>query len=328
MRAFPRNAFAGTAAPIHVAFAASASYFRHTAVSAISLLEHGRGAPVALHLVTCDDDAAELARLVDALAPYPQATLECHRVPAGRIAGLHEREGITRETYLRILIPQILPRSIRRVLYLDSDVVVADDVAALWATNLGGKAVAGARDLLALVGNERNPDYINAGVLVMDLDRWRIDGLAEHILDYAFLQGERLEFQDQDAINAVLAGDIAHLDPRWNVQTHMYRCGRPMLGDAYAPVLRARRDPGIIHYITHKPWTFRSRTLRRRDYFRHQARTPWRGMIPSLDPVEALEYRIDRALVLAGIDRAWIDFQRERVAHRLGRMFPAFVGPA
>src|SRR3546814_4644899 len=54
---------------------------------------------------------------------------------------------ISHASYLRIFIPEILPDSVEKVLYLDCDIVVRNDIAALWNLSLGDKVLGAARNL-------------------------------------------------------------------------------------------------------------------------------------------------------------------------------------
>jgi len=209
----------------------------------------------------------------------------------------------------------VLPADIDRVLYLDVDLLVLDDIDKLWAADLAGKAVGAVAEIAwgeaapdtraAALGIAPGHVYVNSGVLVIDLGRWRRDGLCRGLLDCAAALGSRAAYHDQDALNMVLQGDIALLDRRWNVQTLMlgswYR--RALPGDHRATAA-ARRRPAIVHFSTGaKPWKFRARTRRRADYFRFRERTAWRDQPPpGLTGAERLEHAAARALLRVGID--------------------------
>jgi lipopolysaccharide biosynthesis glycosyltransferase len=139
----------------------------------------------------------------------------------------------------------------------------------------------------------------------MDLARWRREGIAERLFDYVARQGSRLAYHDQDALNAVLADDIALLDLRWNLQPLMLgRWARAENPAAHARARAARRNPGIIHFTTErKPWKHRTQVRDRRLYFRFLARTAWHGARPPLKGLaQRLEYDLARALLAARID--------------------------
>src|SRR3546814_19454760 len=93
---------------------------------------------------------------------------------------------ISHASYLRIFIPEILPDSVEKVLYLDCDIVVRNDIAALWNLSMGDKVLGAARNLFFVrhddLGLPAGADYFNAGVLLKNLKSWReADGTARLI---------------------------------------------------------------------------------------------------------------------------------------------------
>ena len=134
----------------------------------------------------------------------------------------------------RLLLPCCCPRS-HRVVYLDVDTLVLDDIAGSSRTDLDGRPVA-VRDSGVLEASEWQPpggacpsarplSYggrwagstpsaagVNAGVLVMDLDPMRADDFTARYLAL----GERFGLHDQDTMLMYLGPNRVHLPARWN----------------------------------------------------------------------------------------------------------------
>ncbi len=329
-------------APIEILFCADPGFYRHTAVAAVSLAENNPGSPLNIHVLSCDGDAAAQAMLGESLAPYRHVTLVFHSVPAARLANVFTDRHLTKETYMRFLAPEILPRDIHRLLYLDSDLVVLDDVEPLWNTNLNGKALAAAPELpwqkdgpmarqAALLGLDASHTYVNAGVLLLDLDRWRNDRLSSRLFAYAEHHKAALVYHDQDAINAVCRDDIEVVDCRWNLQARMYLLGWRSMLPGFRELRQARRHPRILHYTTgDKPWHFRSQTGRKRHYLRYLEKTAWRDVDSSpLSPLQRIEWWLGRRLLNIGIDYMRLAGRSRSIAVKLagltrawGRMLP------
>ncbi len=299
---------------MHLLFCADRPFFRHAAVAAVSAASATRG-PLQVHLLTCDSCPEEEARFRAALAPFAHVGISVHRVPATRLEGLFVDRHLSPAAYLRFLAPEVLPEAVQRVLYLDCDLIVLDDVAQLLRLDLQGRAVAAAPDLgwkdaaqatrFRTLGIPLDRPYVNSGVLLMDLGRWRRDGLSQKLFDYVARHGSLLLRHDQDALNAVLADDIHLLDRRWNLQVLLLSpwAKRALPEDRQATVA-ARRDPAILHFSTaDKPWNFRVWTRRRELYFRFRARTPWSRAVPEgLSAAQAWEYDLARRLLRLGLD--------------------------
>lgn len=306
--AFGKAAIPG---PIQVLFCADRHYLQHAAVAAVSLAM-ARGSPaIDVHIMTMDEDPAAQRMMTDTLRPFPHVTLTFHTVRDARLADAHADRYITRDAYLRFLAADVLPASVRRVIYLDCDVVVLDDLSELWTADLGSRAVGAvaevswdADDRLERLGIAAGHVYINSGVLLMDLDRWRRDGLAARLFQFVSERGASLQFHDQDALNAVLQRDIALLDRRWNVQVMMFsrwmRRTRPADFQAFRA---ACRNPGIIHYSTdRKPWKLRVWTRKRHLYYRFLRRTAWARTAAPTGVLPRLEHWLSRTLLPLGLD--------------------------
>lgn len=119
----------------------------------------------------------------------------------------------SRWTYMsliRLALHRILP-DIDRVLYLDCDTIVIDNISALDNLDLHGKLIAGVRE----PAKSKNGHYINAGVLLMDLKRLRETGKGDELIED--INTHKYDFPDQDCINHVLRADIAELPVSYNM---------------------------------------------------------------------------------------------------------------
>ena len=174
-------------------------------------------------------------------------------------------------TYYRFLIPEVLTGE-SRCIYLDTDIVVRHDLSELYATDLEGCVAAGVKNPLL---EERDPEiyrarcerlgipdlksYVNAGVLLLDLDALRASGLAESMK--ALVGHNDFPYDDQDVFNVVLHGKIKTLPLRYNAMTcYLYErrqdLVRPLFGAA--EFAEAEYDATVIHYVSHlKPWKSR-----------------------------------------------------------------------
>ena len=180
---------------------------------------------------------------------------------------------ISVETYYRFLIQDALP-DYDKVVYLDADLIVQDDISKLFAVDLGENMLAAVRDVdylgnLNLKDTERLPyskevlgmkdpyDYFQAGVLVLNTKVLReeipVSTWIEHSKDNRYI------YNDQDILNACCEGRVVYLDPSWNVMHD--GCDRISNACRHAPVpvfeayLDARTHEKIIHYAgSEKPW--------------------------------------------------------------------------
>ena len=196
---------------------------------------------------------------------------------------------LTRATYYRIFLPEILPDSVHKVIYLDGDCTVRHSLMSLWNTDVSDCAIGTVFN--AFEGEiERfnrlrySPDYgyFNAGVLLINLDYWRKQQVVNSLIEYINKYPERIAFEDQDVMNVVLKDAKKPLHPKFNFQTDMLRRTPCFYYWKYEDeVKEAIADPVIIHFTTReKPWHAYVRFPHpfRSTYYKYQNQTIWKGV--------------------------------------------------
>ena len=84
--------------------------------------------------------------------------------------------------------------------------------------------------------------------------------------------GKRVFFREQEALNAVIAGNWERLEDRWNYSANPMHAGAQDL---------AGRAPAIIHFTGRtKPWNLPGLGTAQDEFFRYLDMTPWRGTRP------------------------------------------------
>ena len=165
---------------------------------------------------------------------------------------LYTRDYFSMTTYYRLFLPDLYP-NLDKALYLDSDIVLLDDIAKLYnidlGTNLVGAIPDGAvasvkefQDYVELVvGLKDYKNYFNAGILLMNLDelrKYRFQVKFMYLLDTIKFKVA----QDQDYLNRLCKGRVTIIDNSWNT----------MPG---ADPDKRSKNPKLIHYnLSNKPW--------------------------------------------------------------------------
>jgi lipopolysaccharide biosynthesis glycosyltransferase len=236
---------------------------------------------------------------------FPDARIEWVEAPLDRILDLKiTHKYITHLTYARLLIPDLLPVEVEKAAYLDCDIVVNEDIGELWDTHLEQKSLFAVRDSIAFVSapgglvNYRelsipgDAHYFNAGVLIMNLKKWRECDTSEKVFRYLRRHRPIIQWYDQEALNAVLFDDWSELDYRWNWQIDWrhYRLGRAKR--LWVPTTTRK---SIVHFTTaEKPWLPGCDYEEKRYFFEYLERTEWSGWRVSL--LQEMSGRALRAL--------------------------------
>ena len=138
---------------------------------------------------------------------------------------------ISKETYYRMLLADFLPPEVDRILYLDPDIVIIKPLDELYNIDLEGNVLAGAPHTYGAMeyvnqkrlGLNKTTRYINAGVMLIDVNAWRDIITTQEIVEFVVQNIKRLKLSDQDAINILFEDKILYIDERkYNLDEKTY----------------------------------------------------------------------------------------------------------
>ncbi|XP_019181559.1 PREDICTED: probable galacturonosyltransferase-like 4 [Ipomoea nil] len=223
---------------IHIVMPLDTNYIRGTMAAILSILQHSTCPENAFfHFLTINSDP-EILSIIKSTFPY--LTFTMYRFDPKRVRGKISksiRQALDQPlNYARIYISDILPDGVSRALYLDSDIIVVDDVAKLWAVDMENKVLAAPEycqanfssyftddafwsdPVLARTFEWRRACYFNTGVMVVDVEKWRKGGYTEKVEQWMRIQKHKRIYHlgSLPPILLVFAGNIRAVDHRWN----------------------------------------------------------------------------------------------------------------
>ncbi|MGN1095126.1 MAG: glycosyltransferase family 8 protein [Eubacteriales bacterium] len=240
---------------ISLLYCGNENVFKGLLISAVSAASKA-SEPLDVHVITMDlsDINPSFVPINECQAEFIEKILQS-KAPGSKIT-VHDASSLFRAemldspnmenfytpyALLRLFADEIeLPE---KILYLDTDTVAYRDIAPLFHEDTKGCDFAGIRDYLGKFFI--NPNYINTGVLLLDMKKIRESGLfkkARH-----FCATKKTAFPDQDAINR-LVSKKCFLKRKYNEQRRM------------------KKDTVIRHF---------SKTLRLLPYFHTLNIKPW-----------------------------------------------------
>lgn len=178
---------------------------------------------------------------------------------------------ISKATYYRLMISDLLPE-VEKVIYLDCDIVVNGSLKELWETDMTNYAIAAVLQIghgfeAERLGYPMSYGYFNAGVNMLNLKYFREYGVKEALFQYAEQNADKLLYNDQDILNAVLYDKCLHLLPMWNMTSMAYDPNLKHRGDIKNGkvindfrveknnIKQYKNDPIVLHYVSKpKPW--------------------------------------------------------------------------
>lgn len=107
-----------------------------------------------------------------------------------------------------------------KVLYLDTDIIVKEDLTKLFNTDLKDNYAAVVKDMPGMVVEHNDlrlnlHNYFNAGIMLLNLKKMREDNVSDKLIDYK-LNDDNGRFMSQDALNFVFAEKVIFLHPKYN----------------------------------------------------------------------------------------------------------------
>jgi lipopolysaccharide biosynthesis glycosyltransferase len=185
----------------------------------------------------------------------------------------------SKSTYFRLALDRLLP-GLDKVLYLDCDMIVLEDISKLFQLDISNYAIAACHDYIMSAFCEINvkshsstgsldskkylmeylsmgkswEKYFQAGVLLLNLEKIRRLKLTEQMIKSSYEKPHW--FVDQDILNQHMVGSVLIIDQRWNVPNTIESLANHLSLECQNEIDRAISNPAIIHYAGHeaKPW--------------------------------------------------------------------------
>ena len=265
---------------VNVVFGSDQSYIAHLAVALCSLFDNNRDLALNVYVLNSDIDPPSWKKIQGIAEQYGQQLIDL-KVSEKDLEGLVVTWHFTLATYYRLFIPEKL--RLDKVLYLDVDIVVNGSIRELYSTDVSDTFLAAVRepnfDRHQQLEMSKEARYFNAGMMVINLDRWRKERLKESVIAMVRKKPEAMVFSDQCGINSVVNGRWKEVDPKFNL-VHFY--AREDISDFMSMfpddvLTNARKHPVIIHFSgASKPWHFHRKHPFRHLYWKYRRKTPFR----------------------------------------------------
>jgi lipopolysaccharide biosynthesis glycosyltransferase len=183
--------------------------------------------------------------------------------------------------YLRLFASHFVASNVEKIIYLDADMILLEDISTLWNVDLQGHVVAAVVDRTEKVSNpwggiknykelglDPEAKYFNSGLLVIDLAKWQEGDFTNKILTCINDNKQYASFPDQYGLNVVLVNNWLEIDPLWNC----------------FPMSTAEH-PYLIHFIGRKPIfkKYDYNLAYKKMFFEYLTQTEWRGFQPQME---------------------------------------------
>lgn len=169
---------------------------------------------------------------------------------------------LTIAAYYRTIIPDLIPATVEKILYLDVDIIINDNIEKLLETDMGNMPLMAVKeaipDFVPRLNIPAKYDYFNTGVLLFNLTEWRKHNYCDQLANLIQNDTSSAFRCDQDIMNVLFHRTISFLHPKWNFQSWHYQLTQSELFERYSvekDLLTS--NPSIIHFTgPSKPWLF------------------------------------------------------------------------
>lgn len=265
---------------IPIVMSADENYANYMAVTIVSIMENSSNQFIYhFFILDCNITEESKGKLVRQINKYKNAKLNFLDITKYLITYqniLPVRLHFTIACYMRLFVCNIL-KKFDKILYIDVDTVIQNDIKILYDHFLGHHILAACADITIETEIESNqamadycykklglsPEhiYFNSGVLLINAKKWRDEDYTRQCIE-KLLELEKTLYPDQCILNAVCKKDILFFSPKWNYQWHFNNINKTVivknnikLAKLLEEYYLAGNNPYLIHYTSEiKPW--------------------------------------------------------------------------
>lgn len=289
---------------MHIVYTPDNNFARQTGISLLSLLESNNTEPdINIHIAGNFLSEENKAKLKNCTARYGRNITFYETAEIVNLLKQKITTGFSLPitAYVRLFITEILPSSLKRVIYLDGDTLIMDSLHELWEMKFDDNKIVGAvqertgkvhhdKTIYRYLNLSESDIYINSGVLVLDMEAMREIDVTDKYKAFMELYKYIFLYNDQDVINGVLKGMIQRIDPKYNVSPRLYTKGGRLIicqksnceNDYFNLMLQHADKPCIIHFTSvhnnvYRPWYEKSVHPYTKKWRECNALSPWQN---------------------------------------------------
>ena len=277
---------------LRVAYACNDGYIMQTGISLISLFENNRHfSDITIYMISCGITKNNLNEIEAICKKYGRnvQVVDFHSIAYDLNISAIGRHIET--IYAKIFFERI--GNIDKMLYIDSDTIIAGKLDGIWNTDLtdcymgmvqtptGGKAK-------PKLGIAQDAPFYNDGMALVNVSFCRQNGLIEKCLKVISDFNGEPPVLSEGCLNKVCQGHIKRLSPRYNMMAGVYQMMKLDMGytrelfDYDSTDLKESfESPVIIHFLSgfyNRSWSKHCTHPLKGEFHKYKAMSPWRDV--------------------------------------------------
>jgi lipopolysaccharide biosynthesis glycosyltransferase len=281
---------------IEVVFTIDENYVQHCAVTITSLCNNTPNAKINISIVHNGISKKNISKLNKYLKSFVNINqVNWLEINPELLKDAPLTHHVSLATYYRILLPDILDKNLNKVLFLDSDLIIRENITPLWQTEISQFSHAGVIEYgtdhqhKKSIGISEDSLYFNAGVMLINLDYWRDYNISQKAVQYIRENKEQITLWDQDVLNYIIESKWLPVEPKWNATAIVFKSElweqRGFASQLCEQLEQVKNNPSIIHFTgSAKPWHYYHNHPHKNDYYYYLKKTPWRNFTPIGQP--------------------------------------------
>lgn len=241
---------------INIAYCATSDQLEYASISAASALIKSNPKDNYIFYIISENFTPELQKHFLNLDRIKKSTYIFFKVPPQTLSLLEECQAENIGMLYRICIPDIVKRE-EKILYLDTDTIVHSDLSFLYKYDITDYYLAAVEDkdepeMRKKVKLSKDQLYINSGMLLMNLKKFREEQLTSKILTHV----KKSKYKnDQHSINAICKDKILYLPLKYNIMMYPEELpNKPEIYKKHQEEFLDAKDFPVVHHIILKPW--------------------------------------------------------------------------
>lgn len=284
---------------MNVVFCSSNLYSKCTGIAILSLLSNNEDiGDLDVYLITTDMSCENKKRIKQICSDFKRQVffIDGNKVlnsAKNEFSLLDFKGGLN--TYARAMANYLLPESVKKALFLDSDILVTGGLSDLECMDMGENIVAGVYEISVLIKNlcyedvrllNQCPYYINYGVAYINLENWRNQDGDKLIQETVKNYKANFRVAEQSILNLAFRNKTMIIPLKYNFSTYVHGITYGTLTKRYKrrsvfseeEFAEANVNPIILHFIGdyfNRPW-FENNICKYRDtYLMYYQKSPW-----------------------------------------------------
>lgn len=283
---------------MNVVYSTSDAYSEIAGISIVSLFENCKDLEeINTYIIDMGISDRNKKRLEELAEHYSRKLYFLEQLNIEKLADTHIDVGRWHiSTFSRLFLLHVLPEEVKKVIYIDCDMIIRHSLKELWEMDMEGTWVMSADDCRGKlyrtnIGIPENSIYTNNGLMVIDLEAWNENNVETMFIDFIKKYNGDITYMDQGVLNGVLQPlkKVKLLPISYNAQTACYDlgydglqvCRDPVWAYAKEEFEKGIEDPVIVHFTTcflsgTRPWMIGDKHRYQPEFIQYRNMTGWK----------------------------------------------------